>query len=38
MSRQPLSIKRDCQPPDKENGFRALVDRLWPRGLSRERA
>ena len=38
MSRQPLSIKRVYQPPDKEDGFRVLVDRLWPRGLSRERA
>jgi len=38
MSRQPLSIKRVYQPPDNEDGVRVLVDRLWPRGLSRERA
>jgi uncharacterized protein YeaO (DUF488 family) len=38
MSRKTLSIKRVYQPPDKEDGFRVLVDRLWPRGLSRERA
>ena len=38
MSRQPLSIKRVYQPPDNEDGVRVLVDRLWPRGLLRERA
>jgi uncharacterized protein YeaO (DUF488 family) len=38
MSRQPLSIKRVYQPPGNEDGVRVLVDRLWPRGLSRERA
>ena len=25
-------------PPDKADGFRVLVDRLWPRGLSKEKA
>ena len=38
MSRQPLSIKRVYQPPGNEDGVRVLVDRLWPRGLLRERA
>ena len=38
MSRQRLSIKRVYQPPDNEDGVRVLVDRLWPRGLLRERA
>jgi len=38
MTRQPLRIKRVYQPPDSEDGVRVLVDRLWPRGLSRERA
>jgi uncharacterized protein YeaO (DUF488 family) len=38
MIRQPLRIKRVYQPPDAEDGVRILVDRLWPRGLSRERA
>ena len=33
-----LSIKRVYQPPGNEDGVRVLVDRLWPRGLSRERA
>ena len=38
MTRQPMRIKRVYQPPDTEDGVRVLVDRLWPRGLSRERA
>jgi uncharacterized protein YeaO (DUF488 family) len=38
MTRQRLRIKRVYQPPDTEDGVRVLVDRLWPRGLSRERA
>jgi uncharacterized protein YeaO (DUF488 family) len=38
MTRQRLRIKRVYQAPDTEGGVRVLVDRLWPRGLSRERA
>ena len=38
MTRHQLRIKRVYRPPDDEDGLRALVDRLWPRGLSRERA
>jgi uncharacterized protein YeaO (DUF488 family) len=38
MIRQRVRIKRVYQPPDAEDGVRVLVDRLWPRGLSRERA
>ena len=26
------------EKPEKEDGFRILVDRLWPRGLTREKA
>jgi len=37
MTRQKLRIKRVYQPPQPEDGARILVDRLWPRGLSRER-
>jgi len=33
-----LRIKRVYEPPDAADGVRVLVDRLWPRGLSRERA
>jgi len=38
MTRQKLRIKRAYRPPETEDGVRVLVDRLWPRGLSRERA
>ena len=38
MIRQTLRIKRVYQMPDTGDGVRVLVDRLWPRGLSRERA
>jgi uncharacterized protein YeaO (DUF488 family) len=38
MTRQPLRVKRVYRAPDAEDGVRVLVDRLWPRGLSRERA
>jgi uncharacterized protein YeaO (DUF488 family) len=31
-------IKRAYEPASKEDGFRVLVDRLWPRGLTREKA
>jgi uncharacterized protein YeaO (DUF488 family) len=30
--------KRAYEPPAPGDGLRVLVDRLWPRGLSRERA
>ena len=32
----PAQIKIVYDKPLKEGGFRVLVDRLWPRGLSRE--
>jgi uncharacterized protein YeaO (DUF488 family) len=38
MTRYQLRIKRVYHPPDEEDGVRVLVDRLWPRGLSREKA
>jgi len=38
MTRPNLRIKRVYEPPDAADGVRVLVDRLWPRGLSRERA
>jgi len=34
----PVQIKRIYENPLKGDGFRVLVDRLWPRGLSREKA
>lgn len=33
-----LRIKRIYEEPDPVDGVRLLVDRLWPRGLSKERA
>lgn len=33
-----LRIQRAYEPPAKENGTRILVERLWPRGLTKERA
>lgn len=33
-----LRIKRVYDDPSQEDGFRVLVDRLWPRGVSKERA
>jgi uncharacterized protein YeaO (DUF488 family) len=38
MTRRELRLKRVYSPPDAADGLRVLVDRLWPRGLSRERA
>ena len=38
MTRRPLRLKRVYELPDAADGVRVLVDRLWPRGLSRERA
>lgn len=40
MSKQPLNIalKRAYDEPAENDGTRVLVDRLWPRGLSKERA
>jgi uncharacterized protein YeaO (DUF488 family) len=33
-----VRIKRVYEQPEAGDGYRVLVDRLWPRGLSRERA
>lgn len=33
-----IRVKRVYEQPDPEDGIRILVDRLWPRGLSREAA
>lgn len=32
------TIKRVYEKPGKEDGLRILVDRLWPRGLTKEKA
>ena len=33
-----IRLKRVYEAPSAEDGMRVLVDRLWPRGLSREKA
>jgi uncharacterized protein YeaO (DUF488 family) len=33
-----IKIKRIYDAPDPADGRRVLVDRLWPRGISKERA
>ncbi len=32
-----LKLKRATEPPVKSDGARVLVDRLWPRGISKEK-
>jgi uncharacterized protein YeaO (DUF488 family) len=32
-----IALKRVYEPPALEDGYRVLVDRLWPRGLSKAR-
>lgn len=31
-----VSLKRAYEPPNRSDGYRILVDRLWPRGISKE--
>jgi uncharacterized protein YeaO (DUF488 family) len=33
-----LRLKRVYEPPTTADGYRVLIDRLWPRGVSKERA
>ena len=33
-----VRVKRVYEPPQTDDGFRVLVDRLWPRGVSKGRA
>ena len=33
-----IALKRVYEEPEPSDGTRVLVDRLWPRGLSKERA
>ena len=32
----PIRIKRVYEKPEEDDGVRLLVDRLWPRGLTKE--
>ena len=33
-----ISFKRAYEPAASEDGYRILIDRLWPRGVSKEKA
>ena len=33
-----IRIKRAYEPPAPSDGYRVLIDRLWPRGVSRDQA
>jgi len=38
VSAKNVKLKRAYEPPAADDGIRILVDRLWPRGLSKQRA
>lgn len=38
LKTNPIKIKRIYETPLPEDGFRILTDRLWPRGVTKERA
>src|SRR5690606_34435195 len=31
-------VKRVYDPPDNDDGYRVLIDRMWPRGMKKETA
>ncbi|MDJ0609244.1 MAG: DUF488 domain-containing protein [Kiloniellales bacterium] len=33
-----IALKRAYEPPDPGDGIRILVERLWPRGLTKQKA
>jgi len=33
-----IKVKRSYKPAEIDDGFRILVDRLWPRGVSKDKA
>lgn len=33
-----LRVRRVYEPAEKDDGYRVLIDRLWPRGLKKEDA
>ena len=33
-----LKLKRAYEKPSKDDGFRVLVERLWPRGVTKDKA
>lgn len=34
----PIALKRAYDPPTPDDGYRVLVDRLWPRGVAKDSA
>ena len=34
----PIKLKRVYEPQAVDDGYRVLVERLWPRGVAKERA
>jgi uncharacterized protein YeaO (DUF488 family) len=38
MSRSNIRLMRIYEPPTPEDGYRILIDRLWPRGVSKQQA
>jgi uncharacterized protein YeaO (DUF488 family) len=38
MGTPEIQVKRVYDPPDEDDGVRVLVDRLWPRGLTKAHA
>ncbi|MFH5833392.1 DUF488 domain-containing protein [Halalkalibaculum sp. DA3122] len=38
MSQPTFKLKRIYEEPTADDGYRVLVDRLWPRGVSKEEA
>lgn len=34
----PILLKRAYEEPASDDGYRVLIDRLWPRGISKEKA
>jgi uncharacterized protein YeaO (DUF488 family) len=37
MSTAKIRVRRIYEEPESDDGFRVLVDRLWPRGIRRDR-
>lgn len=33
-----LKVKRVYLPAEEQDGYRVLIDRLWPRGISKDKA
>ncbi|HZS01149.1 MAG TPA: DUF488 family protein [Chloroflexota bacterium] len=34
----PVQIRRAYEPPTATDGYRVLIDRVWPRGITKEEA